>query len=206
MKTYHKTDDKPDVTRAQQGDDLAFTRLVERYQIPVFTLCCRMLENPDCAEDAAQETFLRAYRNINRFDQQHSFISWLLSIAAHYCIDRLRRRKVGFISIDQSEDEDERPIQLADVRAVHPESALEQSEEHLALHHALNQLKTTDRAAIILRYWHQYSENEIADALDISVPAVKARLFRARRIIAARLDTKPIMRIPTTSFFPDSKL
>jgi RNA polymerase sigma-70 factor (ECF subfamily) len=198
MKTLIQKDDRFDVLQTQMGDDQAFTRLVERYQVPVFNLCCRMLGNPACAEDAAQESFLRAYRHINRFNPERSFISWLLAITAHYCIDCLRRRKVGFLSIDRSEDES--PIQLEDKRAVHPEAALEQNQENYALHHVLGKLKATDRAAIILRYWYEYSEIEISQALDMSVPAVKARLFRARRTIAAHLDEKSAAFIPASTF------
>jgi len=193
MKTYIQTEDRFDATQAQQGNDLAFTRLVERYQTPVYNLCYRMLGNPGCAEDAAQETFLRAYRNINRFNPQRSFAAWMLSIAAHYCIDQLRRRRASFISIDQCAEEDDRPLQLADARAVHPEAALEQSQEQRALHRVLGKLKATDRAAIVLRYWYDFSEAEIAASLEISVPAVKSRLFRARREIAVRLDS-PVKR------------
>lgn len=188
MKIFAKTKDQRDVIQAQQGDDLAFTRLMERYQIPVFNLCYRMLGNPCCAEDAAQESFLRAHRNIHRFDPGRSFAAWLFSIAAHYCIDQLRRRKVVFISINQTSEEDSRPMQLADARALHPEVALEQSEEHHALHRALEKLKPLDRAVIILRYWYDFSDSEIAETLKISIPAVKSRIFRARREIAARLE------------------
>ena len=79
------------VIQAQQGNDEAFTRLVEEYQTHVYNLCYRMLGEPEAAEDAAQETFLRAYQNLRRYDQTRSFATWLLSIGAHYCIDRLRR-------------------------------------------------------------------------------------------------------------------
>lgn len=193
MKTYFQSEDKFDVIQAQQGDDLAFTRLVERYQTPVFNLCYRMLGDPNCAEDAAQESFLRAYRNINRFDSGRSFAAWLLSITSNYCIDQLRRRRASFISIDQCADEDDRPMQLADARAVHPEAALEQSEEQRTLHRVLGKLNSIDRAAIILRYWYEFSDAEVAETLGISVPAVKSRLFRARREIAVRLDN-PVKR------------
>jgi len=188
MKTPTRNNDRQDVKLAQQGDDLAFTRLVERYQTPVFNMCYRMLGDPDHAEDAAQESFLRAYRNINRFDLERSFAAWLLSITSNYCIDQLRRRRIGFISIDQQLDNNDRPMQLADARAVHPESALAQREEHGSLHNTLNNLKAIDRAVIVLRYWYDMSDAEIAETLHISVPAVKSRLFRARREIAARLN------------------
>ena len=81
------------LVRAIEGDDQAFTRLVELYQNPVYNLCYRMLGTPGDAEDAAQEAFLRAYKNLQRYDRKRSFATWLLSIASHYCIDQLRRKK-----------------------------------------------------------------------------------------------------------------
>ena len=88
------------VIQAQQGSDEAFTRLVEEHQTHVYNLCYRMLGEPEAAEDAAQESFLRAYQNLHRYDQNRPFATWLLSIAAHYCIDRLRRRKLSMFSLD----------------------------------------------------------------------------------------------------------
>ena len=82
------------VLRAQQGNDEAFTSLVERYQTPVYNLCYRMLGERTEAEDAAQEAFLRAYLNLKRYDPARSFKTWVLSIASNYCIDRLRRRRL----------------------------------------------------------------------------------------------------------------
>ena len=79
------------LVRVMEGDDLAFTRLVEKYQRPVYNLCYRMLGNAGDAEDAAQEAFLRAYKSLNRYDQKRPFATWLLSIASHYCIDQPRQ-------------------------------------------------------------------------------------------------------------------
>jgi len=176
------------VFQAQQGNDEAFTRLVEHYQTPVYNLCYRMLGEPEYAEDAAQESFLRAYQNLGRFDRQRSFATWLLSIAAHYCIDRLRRRKFGFISIDEEGDDDDRPVEFADATAINPEYEAERREEQQALHRVLQKLDATDRAALVLRYWYDFSEIEIAESLRLTVPAVKSRLHRARREVARRLE------------------
>ena len=107
------------VARAQRGDEASFSELVETYQAPVFNLCYRMLGEAAEAEDAAQETFLRAYRNFAKYDSARSFATWLLSIAAHYCIDLLRRRRFVSISIDE-EDEDDAPFELPDVHALNP--------------------------------------------------------------------------------------
>ena len=93
------------VIQAQQGNDEAFTKLVEEHQTHVYNLCYRMLGEPEAAEDAAQETFLRAYQNLHRYDRTRSFATWLLSIGAHYCIDRLRRRKLSVFSMDEENDD-----------------------------------------------------------------------------------------------------
>ncbi len=176
------------ITQAQQGNDEAFTQLVEHYQTPVYNLCYRMLGEPELAEDAAQESFLRAYQNLGRFDRQRSFATWLLSIAAHHCIDRLRRRKFGLISIDEEADDDDRPMEFADVSAINPEYEAERREEQQALHKVLQKLDATDRATLVLRYWYDFSEIEIAESLRLTVPAVKSRLHRARREVARRLE------------------
>ena len=98
------TEENAWVVRAQQGDDDAFTQLVETYQKPVYNLCYRMLGEPDTAEDAAQETFMRAYQNLHRYDSSRAFGTWILSIAAHYCIDRLRKKKFSVFSMDAEDD------------------------------------------------------------------------------------------------------
>jgi len=87
------------IARAQQGDHTAFAQLVEQYQRPVYNLAYRMLGNAQDAEDAAQETFLRVYKQFKRYDRRQKFAPWLLAIAAHYCIDRLRRRRFWWLSM-----------------------------------------------------------------------------------------------------------
>lgn len=172
------------VIQAQCGSDEAFTRLVETYQNPVFNLCYRMLGEPELAEDASQETFLRAYQHIRRYDNKRSFATWLLSIAAHHCIDRLRRRRFFSISIeDEGQDDEGRPMELPDTGAVDPAQDAERREEQRLLHGLLAKLNPVDRAALVLRYWYDFSEVEIADALSLTVSAVKSRLFRARKEI-----------------------
>lgn len=171
------------VSQAQQGDDEAFTRLVETYQTPVFNLCYRMLGEPELAEDAAQETFLRAYQHLHRYDRKRPFATWLLSIAAHYCIDRLRRRKFSMFSMD-AEDEEGNSIELPDLDAPNPESETVKGQMQEQIHAMLKDLDTTDRAAIIMRYWYDFSEKEIAESLSLTVSAVKSRLHRARKELA----------------------
>lgn len=171
------------VLQAQQGSDEAFTRLVEEHQTHVYNLCYRMLGEPEAAEDAAQETFLRAYQNLHRYDQNRPFATWLLSIAAHYCIDRLRRRKLSVFSLDQ-ENDDGATFEIADSASPDPEAESVKREDRDHLHALLKGLDATDRAAIIMRYWYDYSEVEIAESLRLTVSAVKSRLHRSRRALA----------------------
>ena len=165
---------------ALHGDDQAFGKLVEAFQKPVFSLCYRMLGNSRDAEDAAQESFIRAYRYLKKYDPHRSFATWLLSIAAHYCIDQMRKRRLPIISTDSLPAEI-----IQDRNAPNPESEFRQSEKEVRIQNLIAKLKPTDRAAVILRYWHEYSEVEIAQALDLTVSAVKSRLYRARQSLAA---------------------
>ena len=171
------------VLQAQQGNDEAFTKLVEEHQTHVYNLCYRMLGEPEAAEDATQETFLRAYQNLHRYDRNRSFATWLLSIGAHYCIDRLRRRKLSVFSMDE-ENEDGTTFEIRDSASPDTEAETVKQEDRDRLHTLLKDLDDTDRAAIILRYWYDYSEIEIADSLNLTVSAVKSRLHRARRALA----------------------
>jgi len=177
------TDEKAWVLQAQQGSDEAFTNLVETYQKPIYNLCYRMVGEPEEAEDAAQETFLRAYQNLHRYDPSRSFGTWILSIAAHYCIDRLRKRKFLMFSMD-AENEDGSSFELPDLDSPNPEAESVTKEERDRLHLMLKDLDATDRAAVIMRYWYDFSEVEIAKSLKLTVSAVKSRLHRSRRALA----------------------
>ena len=174
---------------ARSGDDQAFSCLVDAYQKPVFNLCYRMLGNPQEAEDAAQETFWRAYQALHRYDPQRSFATWLLSIAAHYCIDQQRKRRMPLVDLDDF---------LAEVVAdptPDPEIASVKKQEDQRLHKLLKSINPVDRAAIIMRYWYDFSDEEIARSLSLSVSAVKSRLHRARLALASnwgKVDDNPI--------------
>jgi RNA polymerase sigma-70 factor (ECF subfamily) len=167
------------VEQAREGDKQAFGHLVEAYQRPVYNLTYRMLGNPDEAEDAAQETFLRAYANLRKYNSDHKFSTWLFSIANHHCIDRLRKRRITWLSIDDN------PV-LGNLEGdtPRPERSAIRREESGEIQHLLNQLEPAYRMPLILRYWEEYSYEEIAQAMDLSLAAVKSRLFRARQQMA----------------------
>lgn len=164
------------IKRAIQGNQDAFAMLVDTYQKPVYNLCYRMLGSPQEAEDAAQESFWRAYRNLHRYDPSRSFPTWLLSIAAHYCIDQQRRRRLPLIELDELLEGENF---MAD-SAPGPEKETIRKEEIEAVQQQLDKLNPKDRAVLVLRYFHEFSEDEICKALSISKSAVKSRLHRAR--------------------------
>lgn len=160
------------------GHQESFTFLVEKYQNPVYNLCYRMLGNPGDAEDAAQETFLRAYRAIARYDPDRKFSTWLLSIATNYCIDQLRKRRLLTLSLDAM------PYLDVSDNGHGPEPSLVLREKQGRVRDLLGLLSDVDRAAVILRYWYDYSYDEIGEVLSLTNSAVKSRLHRARRSLA----------------------
>lgn len=176
------------VRAALQGDQDAFAELVYTFQDAVYNLCYRMLYERTEAEDAAQETFLKAYLNLARYDPSRAFKTWLLTIASNHCIDRLRRRRMIWLSIDE-------PLPPAHNLALtseepEPEDAMILNQRSKAIQELLGQLNPEYRAAVVLRYWYDYSYTEIADILDTTESAIKSRLFRARQMLADKLDSK----------------
>lgn len=166
------------VRRAQQGELEVFCRLMEAYQVSVFNLCRRMLGDDLEAEDAAQESFLRA---LKRYDPARPFGTWLLAIASHYCIDLLRHRRrhpelAGQATIEGNEADPNDD----------PEAGLIRAQRRNAIDTLTRSLAPQECAVIVPRYCSELSYEEIAAALSLSVSAVKSRLHRARRTLARR--------------------
>ena len=172
-------DDSDDsfVLRSLSGDANAFVTLVERYKRAVYSLAYRLLSNATDAEDAAQETFVRAYTRLNTYQPGSRFGSWLLSITSHWCIDFLRRRRA--VSLDELEV---RPV--ADSLSDHPETLAMQSERRDEVQRWLNSLPAPYRAVLVLRYWHDLSYTEISEKTGLPVSTIRMRLFRARQLLA----------------------
>jgi RNA polymerase sigma-70 factor (ECF subfamily) len=180
------------LVRAQNGDAEAFTLLVEAYQRPVFNLCYRMLGNAGDAEDAAQETFLRAYKGMRRYDLNRPFSTWILSIAAHYCIDQARRRRYPEISVEDL------PVPDLPDHTQGIESSLSRKEEQKKVRALLETLEPTDRAAVVMYYWYDFSYQEISQALALTESAVKSRLHRARLAMAKEWMERQSMEQPAS--------
>jgi RNA polymerase sigma-70 factor, ECF subfamily len=177
-RTEINSDEVEWIRQIRQGNDDAFVPLVERYQNAVYHLCYRMLSSPTEAEDAAQETFIRAHKAIDRYDTGRKFSTWLLSIATNYCIDQLRKRRLFTLSFDEMPY-----LDLAD-NGPGPEGTLVMNERQQEVRQLLCTLNETDRAAVVLRYWYDYSYDEIAEVLNLTNSAIKSRLHRARLALA----------------------
>ncbi len=173
------------------GDQEAFGELVELYQRPVYNLTYRMLGEAGEAEDAAQEAFLRAYQHLDRYDNTRPFKTWLLSIASNYCIDRLRKRRLTWLSIEEPLP----PHPSLTSSEGEPEDAALSGERHAAIQAMLTELAPEYRAAVILRYWYDMSYTEIAEMLDTTESAIKSRLFRARQSLAEKMESEGISRL-----------
>lgn len=168
------------VGMALAGGRRAFGELVRRYQDAVYNLCYRLLGDPAEAEDAAQEVFLRVYRNLHRYDVTQRFSTWILTITSNHCIDRLRRRRFEWVPLDNVQRT------LSSAKQSVEETVIRQ-EARDAVQRLLNALQPEDRLVLVLHYWYDLSYGEIAKVLGTSEGAVKTRAHRARQRLGALL-------------------
>ncbi|MDE3231644.1 MAG: sigma-70 family RNA polymerase sigma factor [Chloroflexota bacterium] len=185
MHTADLSEDAALVTRALKHDQQAFATIVEKYKDPVFNVAYRMLGNPTEAEDVAQETFVRAYTQLHTYQQGRRFSTWLLSIASHLSIDQLRRRRFLALPLENA------PFLewIADLGAG-PEQAALQVEASDEMQKVLSALPPKYRTVLVLRYWYDLSYEEIAEMLSLTSALVKARLHRARELVARALKAQ----------------
>lgn len=172
------------IQRAIEGDVDAFGDVVRLYERPVYNLAYRMLGNAVEAEDAAQEAFIKAYSNLHRYDPTRSFKTWILSITSNHCIDRLRKRRLTWLSLDEPLP----PHPALVSQQAGPEATALANELSEQVQDLLDGLSDEYRTVIVLRYWYDLSYAEIAMMTDSTESAVKSRLFRARQALAKQID------------------
>jgi len=171
--------------RVQSGDLGAFEQLVERYQDMVYGLALSILRSPEDAEEAAQDAFLKLFRARDQFDATREVEPWLLRIAGNACRDRLRRRRVvGSLPVMRDEGADALAQRVADPGASADNAAAMQQ----AVRAELDRLSERARLPLELKYLRGMTNQQIADALGISVSNVKIQLARAKDILASRLE------------------
>src|SRR5512140_1614629 len=184
------TDELVLVRAAKAGDISAFEQLVRRYDRNVFRIAQHITQNREDAEDVVQDAFLKAYENLRNFQEQSKFYTWLVRIAVNEALMRLRRRRPErMVSLDEEvkTDEDSMPREVADW-SPNPEQQYSQAELKDILGKTIQGLPAGFRTVFVLRDVEGLSTEETAEALDLSVPAVKSRLLRARLQLRERLN------------------
>src|SRR3954453_4275958 len=177
------------VDAAKKGDIKAFEELVRRYDRNVFRIAQHITQNREDAEDVVQDAFLKAYGNLAQFQGQSKFYTWLVRIAVNEALMKLRRRRPErTVSLDQDveTDEDTIPREVADW-SPNPEQQYNQAELRELLQKTIQGLPSGFRTVFVLRDVEGLSTEETAEALGLSIPAVKSRLLRARLQLRERL-------------------
>jgi RNA polymerase sigma-70 factor (ECF subfamily) len=177
------------VAQAKTGGEEAFTELVNRYEGNIYRLARHITQNPEDAEDVLQETFLKAYEHLADFQGNSKFYTWLVRIAVNQALMKLRKRKTdASVSLDDPFDTGEESLvrEIA-VWEPNPEQTYSQEEIRAILERAVDSLPPTFRAVFALRDIEELSTEETALALNLSIPAVKSRLLRARLRLREKL-------------------
>lgn len=175
----------------RDGDRAEFARLVEEYSPLIYRLGLKMLNNPQDAEDILQETFIKAYKHIGKFDGRSSISTWLYRIATNEALMSLRKKRPETVSFDipsTYETEPQEPLQIVDWCCL-PEEEFLTAEGRMRLDEAAEQLPDSLRVVFVLRDIEGLSTRETAEVLDISEMAVKTRLSRARLRLREDLST-----------------
>lgn len=170
------------VANARRGDAASFSRLLERYEGKIFRLAMNITQNREDAEDVLQEAFLKAYEHLDQFQGNSRFYTWVVRIAVNQALMKLRKRRSDrAVSLDEQIDTGEDTV-VREIAAwdPDPEQQFSQEELHRILSGAIDDLAPIYRTVFTLRDVDGLSTEETAEALDLTIPAVKSRLLRAR--------------------------
>lgn len=179
---------KKRIKQVIKGDQDAFAEIIEIYKNSIFQLCFRMLGNRHEAEDMAQEAFIRAYVNINSFNQDLKFSTWLFRIATNLCIDRIRKKKPDYyLDAEVSGTEGLTMYSQLASESPLPEKELESLELQETVQKEIMKLPEKYRSVIVLKYIEELSLNEISEILDMPLGTVKTRIHRGREALRQQL-------------------
>jgi RNA polymerase sigma-70 factor (ECF subfamily) len=171
------------VVRTQNGDESAFGILVRKHQTRIARLAQRILPDERDIEDVTQEIFLRAYRGLNRFRGEATFGTWLTRICINYCAKCRRKQLPEQISLEESNLAES----LSNPKTIQPDFQIEQDERNNQIQKAVLSLPPKYRTVVVLRYFEDYSCEQIAQILECPASTVRARLFRAHALLAQKL-------------------
>jgi RNA polymerase sigma-70 factor (ECF subfamily) len=171
------------VEEAKKGNEKAFASLMNRYRDSIYFMLLKMVNNPSDAEDLTIEAFGKAFRNIDSYEPRFAFSTWLFMIATNNCIDFVRKKQSSPIPFDQNTLGMDNITSNIQSDLPDPEEALINDQKIATLRKIVNQLKSPYREMIELRYYKEYSYEEIASELNLPIGTVKAQLYRAKTLM-----------------------
>ena len=171
------------VEQAKLGSERAFATLLNRYRDPIYFMLLKMVTNPIDAEDLTIEAFGKAFRNLESYVPSYAFSTWLFKIATNNCIDFIRKKQASPSLLDTHPDDIDDITSNIQSDLPDPEEILINQQKILRLREIINQLKPGYKSLIELRYFKEYSYEEIAAELKIPIGTVKAQLYRAKLLI-----------------------
>lgn len=171
------------VQRATKGDQKAYTELMDRYRDAIYFMLLKMVNNSSDAEDLTIEAFGKAFKNLAQYAPNYAFSTWLFKIATNNCIDFIRKKKANTISLDQNDDDQDKAPTDIMASVLDPEESMIKEQKLKIMRSIVSRLKPRYRKLIELRYFKEFSYEEISQELELPIGTVKAQLFRARELL-----------------------
>lgn len=178
------------VQKALKGDEKAFARLLNRYKDTIYFMLLKMLNNRSDAEDLTLEAFGKAFKNLHQYSPTYAFSTWLFKIASNNCIDFLRKKKGIIISLENDSEQ----IEISETarlksKDLNPEERLIRKQKAILLRKVVRRLKPHYQTLVELRYFREFSYEEISKELNLPLGTVKAQLFRARQMLFKLIES-----------------
>jgi len=171
------------VLLALKGNEKAYAELLDRYKDAIYYMLLKMVNNKSDAEDLTIEAFGKAFKSIEQYTPNYAFSTWLFKIATNNCIDFIRKKKANLISLDQNADDQDNLGTPLQSDSPDPEEDMIKSQRVALMRDVVSKLKPRYRTLIELRYFREFSYEEIAEELSLPIGTVKAQLFRARELL-----------------------
>jgi RNA polymerase sigma-70 factor (ECF subfamily) len=181
------------VQTALTGDEKAFAKLMSRYKDAIYFMLLKMVNNKNDAEDLTLEAFGKAFKSLHQYSPNFAFSTWLFKIATNNCIDFLRKRRGVYVSIENNQEngDGDTPVKLRSTEP-NPEEKLIRIQRAILMRKIVHRLKPRYRILVELRYFREYSYEEIAKELHLPLGTVKAQLFRAREMLFNMIESTEI--------------
>lgn len=181
------------VEAALAGEEKAFAKLMSRYKDAIYFMLLKMVNNKNDAEDLTLEAFGKAFKNLHQYSPNYAFSTWLFKIATNNCIDFLRKKRGVYVSIENNQEngDNDPPIKLRSTDP-NPEEKLIRIQKAFLMRKIVHRLKPRYRILVELRYFREFSYEEIAKELNLPLGTVKAQLFRAREMLFKMIESTEI--------------